>query len=159
MKSLTATYNILTSNSALNTAVSGRISPLRLPQAITFPAISYFQVSLIPNNTQSGYSKSDFARVQINIFGLTLASCLDIADKTRTAMQISPGTFNGVYVHQAKFDNEVLLSDDSAGEEGIFHIAQDYIIHLNTLLAITDYRILLENSDFLLLESGDKILG
>jgi hypothetical protein len=69
--------------------------------------------------------------VQVNIFALTLASCLDIADKTRTAMQISPGTFNGVYVHQVKFDNEVLLSDDSAGEEGIYHVAQDYIINLN----------------------------
>ena len=159
MKSLTATYNILTSNSALNTAVSGRISPLRLPQATSFPAISYYQVSLVANNTQSGYSKSDFARVQVNIFSLTLASCLDIADKTRTAMQISPGTFNGVYVHQAKFDNEVLLSDDSAGEEGIYHIAQDYIIHLNTSTTITDYRILLENAEFLLLENGDKILG
>jgi hypothetical protein len=159
MKSLTATYNILTSNSALNTAVSGRISPLRLPQATSFPAISYYQVSLVANNTQSGYSKSDFARVQVNIFSLTLASCLDIADKTRTAMQISPGTFNGVYVHQAKFDNEVLLSDDSAGEEGIYHVAQDYIIHLNTSTTITDYRILLENAEFLLLENGDKILG
>ena len=159
MKSLKAVYNILTNNSALNTAVSGRISPLRLPQATSFPAISYFQVSIVPKNTQSGYSKSDFARVQVNIFALTLASCLDIADKTRTAMQISPGTFNGVYVHQAKFDNEVLLSDDSAGEEGIYHIAQDYIIHLNTSTTITDYRILLENAEFLLLENGDKILG
>jgi hypothetical protein len=84
---------------------------------------------------------------------------LDIADKTRTAMQINPGTFNSVVVHQAKFDNEVLLSDDSAGEEGIYHIAQDYIIHLNTSTTITDYRILLENAEFLLLENGDKILG
>jgi hypothetical protein len=104
---------------------------LRLPQATSFPAISYYQVSLVANNTQSGYSKSDFARVQISIFGLTLASCLDIADKTRTAMQINPGTFNSVIVQQAKFDNEVLLSDDSAGEEGIYHIAQDYIINYN----------------------------
>lgn len=131
MKSLKAVYNILTNNSALNTAVGGRISPLRLPQATSFPAISYYQVSIIANNTQSGYSKSDFARVQISIFALTLVDCLSVADKTRTAMQINPGTFNGVYVHQAKFDNEVLLSDDSAGEEGIYHIAQDYIINYN----------------------------
>lgn len=131
MKSLKAVYNILTSNSALNTAVSGRISPLRLPQAVTLPAISYYQVSLIANNTQSGYSKSDFARVQISIFATTLTECLSVADKTRTAMQINPGTFNSVVVQQAKFDNEVLLSDDSAGEEGVYHIAQDYIINYN----------------------------
>lgn len=131
MKSLKAVYNILTSNTALNTAVGGRISPLRLPQAVTLPAISYYQVSLIANNTQSGYSKSDFARVQISIFATTLTECLSVADKTRTAMQINPGTFNSVVVQQAKFDNEVLLSDDSAGEEGVYHIAQDYIINYN----------------------------
>ena len=131
MKSLKAVYNILTSNTALNTAVGSRISPLRLPQAVTLPAISYYQVSLIANNTQSGYSKSDFARVQISIFATTLTECLSVADKTRSAMQINPGTFNSVVVHQAKFDNEVLLSDDSAGEEGVYHIAQDYIINYN----------------------------
>lgn len=131
MKSLNAVYNILTTNTAVNSAVGGRISPLRLPHGVTFPAISYFQVSLVANNTQSSYSKTDFARVQINIFSIGLSSCLDIADKVRTAMQSAPGTFNSVVVHNIKFDNEVLLSDDSAGEEGIYHIAQDYIINFN----------------------------
>lgn len=131
MKSLIAVYNILSTNSALNTAVSGNINPLRIAKNSTLPAISYFQVSLIPKNTKSGYSKTDFARVQINIFGLTIQSCRSVAELVRTAMEINPGTFNGVYVHQAQFDNEVLLSDDSAGEEGLFHIAQDYIINYN----------------------------
>lgn len=158
MKSLKAVYNILTNNSALNTAVSGRISPLRLPQATSFPAISYYQVSLVANNTQSSYSKSDFARVQISIFALTLVDCLSVADKVRTAMQINPGTFNSVVVHQAKFDNEVLLSDDSAGEEGIYHIAQDYILHYNTTLESSDNFMLLESGDFMFIESGYKII-
>jgi len=158
VKSLKAVYNILTNNSALNTAVGGRISPLRLPQATSFPAISYYQVSIIANNTQTGYSKSDFARVQINIFSIGLASCLDIADKVRAAMQIIPGTFNGVVVHNVKFDNEVLLSDDSAGEEGIYHIAQDYILHYNTTFESAGNLMLLESGDFMLLESGYKII-
>ena len=131
MNSLLITYNILKNNSAVNTATAGRISPLRLPQATAFPAISYFQVSLVSNQTQTGYSKTDFARVQINIFGLTIASCTSLAAQVRTAMQAAPGTFNSIVCHDIKFDQEVLLSDDSAGEEGIYHIAQDYIINFN----------------------------
>jgi hypothetical protein len=131
VNSLLITYNILKNNSAVNTATAGRISPLRLPQATAFPAISYFQVSLVSNQTQTGYSKTDFARVQINIFGLTIASCTSLAAQVRTAMQAAPGTFNSIVCHDIKFDQEVLLSDDSAGEEGIYHIAQDYIINFN----------------------------
>lgn len=158
MKSLNAVYNILINDIDLSDAVGGRISPLRLPQGVALPAISYYQVSLVPYNTQSGYSKSDFARIQINIFSVGLASCLEVASKTREAMQIEPGVFNGIVVHQIKFDNEVLLSDDSAGEEGIYHIAQDYIIHYNTLAEITTGYLLLEDGGFLLLENEDKII-
>lgn len=131
MKSLLITYNILKNNSAVNTATSGRIAPLRLPQATLFPAISYFQVSLVANQTQSGYSKTDFARVQINIYAMTIAACTSLAAQVRTAMQAAPGTFNGVICHDIKLDQEVLLSDDNAGEEGIYHIAQDYIVNFN----------------------------
>jgi hypothetical protein len=74
-------------------------------------------------------------------------------------MQSAPGIFNGVICHDIKFDQEVLLSDDSAGEEGIYHIAQDYILMFNRASTISEYKILLESGDFMLLESGDKILG
>jgi hypothetical protein len=47
----------------------------------------------------------------------------------------------------------------SAGEEGIYHIAQDYILMFNRDSILTAYKILLESGDFMLLESGDKILG
>ena len=158
MKSLNAVYNILSTNTALNAQVNGRINPLRIAKNSELPAISYFQVSLIPKNTKSGYSKTDFARVQINIFGLTIQSCNAVSELVRTAMEINPGTFGGVYVHQAQFDNEVPLSDDSAGEEGIYHVAQDYIINYNRQLDIADFKLLLENGSFMLLENGDKIL-
>lgn len=159
MNSLLITYNILKNDSAVNTATSGRISPLRLSQATSFPAISYFQVSLVTKQTQTGYSKTDFARVQINIFAMTIAACTSLASQVRSAMQSAPGVFNGIICHDIKFDQEVLLSDDTAGEEGIYHIAQDYILNFNTESIATQYKILLENGDFMLLETGDKILG
>ena len=90
---------------------------------------------------------------------MTIASCTSLAAQVRTAMQSAPGIFNGVVCHDIKFDQEVLLSDDSAGEEGIYHIAQDYMLMFNRDSTISEYKILLESGDFMLLESGDKILG
>jgi hypothetical protein len=90
---------------------------------------------------------------------MKIASCTGLAAQFRAAMQEAPGKFNSIVCHDIKFDQEVLLSDDSAGEEGIYHIAQDYMLMFNRESTISEYKLLLESGDFMLLESGDKILG
>ena len=94
MKAINAVYNILSNNAALTAVVSSRINPLVLPQESAFPAISYQLISVVPHPSKSGSSKSDFARVQINSFGTSYQSAVQIADLVRTAMQVSlPATF------------------------------------------------------------------
>ena len=130
MKAINAIYNILSNNSALTAVVSTRINPLRIPQGSSFPAISYQLISVIPNPSKSGASKSDFARVQINSFGTTYQSAVQVADLVRLAMEKTlPATFNSVVVQSCEFDSEVHMTDDNADYEGVYHIAQDYIIN------------------------------
>lgn len=132
MKAINAVYNILSNNSALTAVVSTRINPLRIPQGSSFPAISYQLISVIPNPSKSGASKSDFARVQINSFGTTYQSAVQVADLVRLAMEKTlPATFNSVVVQSCEFDSEVHMTDDNADYAGIYHIAQDYIINYN----------------------------
>lgn len=132
MKAINAVYNILSNNAALTAVVSTRINPLRIPQESAFPAISYQMVSVIPHPSKSGTSKSDFARVQINSFGTSYQSAVQVADLVRNAMQLTlPSTFNSVYVQTCEFDSEVHLTDDNAAFAGVYHIAQDYIINYN----------------------------
>ena len=132
MKAINAVYNILSNNAALTAVVSSRINPLVLPQESTFPAISYQLISVVPHPSKSGSSKSDFARVQINSFGTSYQSAVQIADLVRTAMQISlPATFNSVLVQSCEYDGEVHMTDDVAAFAGVYHIAQDFIVNYN----------------------------
>jgi type III secretory pathway lipoprotein EscJ len=132
MKAINAVYNILSNNAALTAVVSTRINPLRIPQESAFPAISYQLISVIPHPSKSGSSKSDFARVQINSFGLTYQSAVQVADLVRNAMQLTlPATFNSVFVQTCEFDSEMHLTDDNAAFAGVYHISQDYIINYN----------------------------
>ena len=109
-----------------------RINPLILPQESTFPAISYQLISVVPHPSKSGSSKSDFARVQINSFGTSYQSAVEIADLVRTAMQVSlPATFNSVLVQSCEYDGEVHMTDDVAAFAGVYHIAQDFIVNYN----------------------------
>ena len=132
MKAINAIYNILSNNSALTAVVSTRINPLRIPQESAFRAISYQVVSLVPNPSKSGPSESDFARIQVNSFGTTYQSAVQVADLVRSALEIStPGVFNSVTVQTIYYDGEAHLTEDYAGFEGIYHIAADYIINYN----------------------------
>ena len=132
MKAINAVYNILSNNAALTAVVSTRINPLVLPQESAFPAISYQLISVVPHPSKSGSSKSDFARVQINSFGTSYQSAVQIADLVRTAMQISlPATFNSVLVQSCEYDGEVHMTDDVAAFAGVYHIAQDFIVNYN----------------------------
>lgn len=132
MKAINAVYNILSNNSALTAVVSTRINPLRIPQESAFPAISYQLISVIPHPTKSGPSHSDFARIQINSFGTTYQSAVQVADLVRTAMQVTlPATFNSVLVQSCEYDGEAHMTEDNADFAGVYHIAQDFIINYN----------------------------
>jgi len=124
-------YNILSNYSALTALVSTRINPLRIPQESAFPAISYNLVSVIASPTNTSHSRTDFARVQVNSFGITFASATAVAEKVRAAFEAAtlPGTFNTVKCQAIEFDSEVQLTDDEAGFAGIYQISQDFIIN------------------------------
>jgi hypothetical protein len=132
MKAINAVYNILSNNSALTAVVGSRINPLRLPQGSAFPAITLHVISNVPHMSKSGPSKTDFARVQVDVYGTTYQSVYQTAELVRTALQIAtPGTFNAVTVQVIEYDGEIQMVEDQAGFAGVYHVSQDYIINYN----------------------------
>jgi hypothetical protein len=132
MKAINAVYNILSNNSALTAVVGSRINPLRLPQGSAFPAITLHVISNVPHMSKSGPSKTDFARVQVDVYGTTYQSVYQTAELVRTALQIAtPGTFNAVTVQVIEYDGEIEMVEDQAGFAGVYHVSQDYIINYN----------------------------
>ena len=124
-------YNILSNNAALTALISTRLNPVRIPQESSFPAVSYQLVSEIPNPTKSGHSRTEFARVQVNAYGITLASAESVASAIRTAFEVVtlPATFNTIKCQTIEFDGELQTADDTAAFAGLYQISQDYIIN------------------------------
>lgn len=132
MKAINAVYNILSNNSALTAVVGSRINPLRLPQGSAFPAITIHLISNVPHMSKSGPSKTDFARVQVDVYGTTYQSAYQTAELVRTALQVTtPGTFNAVTVQVIEYDGEIEMVEDQAGFAGVYHVSQDYIVNYN----------------------------
>ena len=125
------TYNILSTNAALTALISTRLNPVRIPQGSSFPAVSYNLVSEVPNPTKSGHSRTEFARVQVNAYGNTLASAEAVASAIRTAFEAVtlPGTFNGIKCQTIEYDGENQTADDQAAFAGLYQISQDYLIN------------------------------
>jgi hypothetical protein len=161
MNAVKVAYNIMSSNAALTTLVSTRINPLRIPEGSAFPAISYNLISIAPTPTKSGHSRTDWARVQVSIFGTTYQSAAETADAVRTAFEVVtlPSEFNGVSVQTIEFDAQNELTDDESAFAGVYQITQDYIINYTREIGIIQINyLLLEDGAFLLQEDGDKII-
>lgn len=131
MNAVKVAYNIMSNNAALTTLVSTRINPLRIPEGTAFPCISYNLISIVPTPTKSGHSRTDWARVQVSIFGTSYQSAANVATAVRTAFEAVtlPGTFATVKVQTIEFDAQNELTDDEAAFAGVYQITQDYIIN------------------------------
>lgn len=127
------TYKILSTNAALTALVSDRITPMQIAQTSQFPAICFKQISEPQNNTKTGHSKTNYARVQIDIVAIGYTECTAIAKLVRLAMLgVSvPTTINSSKVLGIELLDQIPFTDDSENEEGTFRIMQDYSICFN----------------------------
>jgi len=154
MKPIKAVYFLLSTDSS----ITANIYPQRIPEGAVLPAIVLNQISRIAYDTKKEYSKSDESRVQITIVAETATEAYELSDLVRDSMNATlPNTFNTVLVQNIAFQNEITLTDDNANEQGVFMVAQDYLImYSNT--SITNDLLLLEDGSYLLLEDSNKIL-
>jgi hypothetical protein len=158
MKAIKAVYNLLFNDVDTAAAVTNRIYPVRVPQGLTFPAIVLTQITREANETKTGYSITDVARVQVTILADTATEAMTIAELVREAMSpVLPAIYNTIYVSNIAFLDEQILIDDDGDELGVFYIAQDYNVHFNNSIISTG-NLLLEDGGFMLLENGDKII-
>jgi len=154
MKPIKAVYFLLSTDSS----ITANIYPQRIPEGAALPAIVLNQISRVAYDTKKEYSKSDESRVQITIVAETATEAYELSDLVRDSMNATlPNTFNTVLVQNIAFQNEITLTDDNANEQGVFMVAQDYLImYSNT--TITNDLLLLEDGSYLLLEDSNKIL-
>ena len=132
MKAINAVYNVLSNNAALVSVVGSNINPLRITQGVAYPGITIRVSTVTPHPSKTSHSKTDWATIEVAVFGTTYPQAVDIADLVRTAMEVqTPATFNNVYTWEIEYNGESHLSDDNTEEYGVYQILQNYTISYN----------------------------
>ena len=125
MKAIKAVYNLL----ANDVNITATVYPQRIPEGASLPAIVLSQISRVAYDTKKEYSKSDISRIQITMVAETATQVYDLSDLLRAAMSpVLPSLYNGVLVQNIAFDSELTITDDSANEQGVFMVVQDYLV-------------------------------
>lgn len=153
-------YSILSNAAGVTSLVGTRLNPVRIPQESLFPAISYNVVSIVANPTNSGHSRTEFARVQVNTYATSFADVVELSSQVRVAFDsaATPEIYNTAYVQVIEYDGENHTADDQAAFAGLYQISQDYLLNYIYSVPTIESDMLLENGDFVLLETGDKII-
>lgn len=119
-----AIYNIL-SNDGPVSAITTQISPSSIPQDATYPAITFQRISNDPSDTKDGVSTLDVIMLDIDIWNDVYATGKDLADKVRTALDRTSGTYAGRVIQSIRFETDRELFDDNLE---IYHFNQEYSV-------------------------------
>jgi hypothetical protein len=87
-----------------NTTAGTRVYPILLPESPTFPAITYQEISQVPQNHRDGNSGLDRARTQINCWGKTFEQARVLANEIRALNGSGSGEVTKLFVEDAGDD-------------------------------------------------------
>lgn len=109
------------------TSAGKRVYPLYLPQAPTYPAISYFQVSCTPTLTMRGIAFQRI-RMQTDCWAETYADAQTLAQEVRSQLSWWSGTAGGVTVEKILLDDEETPPDP---DMQLFRVSSDWTLFIS----------------------------
>lgn len=120
-----AIYIILAATSKVTAFVSLNIFPGVAAQSDMAAYIVYHLIDIVPENTKDGVASLDEARVQIDCFHPTKASCDTLAGEIRLALDRYRGTAGTYTIDKIIFQD---ARNDFDEDRKIYQVSQDYII-------------------------------
>lgn len=119
-------YTRLSTYTPLTAIVSNRIYPVKLPQNVTLPAVSYFRVSTDRHSAMGEDIADVTSRFQVSAWGQTYTSVRSIADVVRAALErYSVNGADATIVTIFYINEQDLYEDDLQ----IYQLAMDFRIH------------------------------
>jgi hypothetical protein len=109
----------------VGTAPNDRIYPVRLPQGVTFPAISYQRISGQRTHAISGVSALARPRFQISCWGSDYGSVKAVAEQVRKCFEGFSGTMGAGISAQSMVDDD---HDEYDPETQIYHVPVDIFV-------------------------------
>ena len=125
-----ALRSLLLADATVSGLVGTRIYPVRLPQGVTYPAISYTTISgTRPQNT-TGSSGQSGPRIQLDFWSLSFAEAKALSEAARLVLQGFKGDAGSpaVAIQGAFFDSERDWFDPDASTAGAYRVSHDYFI-------------------------------
>lgn len=130
MKVGLAIRSLLTSDSAVQALISGRVYPEQAPEGAQAPFVVYSVISNTPSDSKNG-TPVDEAQVEIFSVNNTYANTNDLADKVRAALdrsKVSVSVAEGqIRVDSIHYTNEVTEVNT---EKKLYVAIQDYTIRI-----------------------------
>lgn len=117
----------LSGAAAVAALVGARIHPLEVPQASTFPAVTYQQVSGPRDHSSRGPTGTANLRVQVDCWAESYDGAIAVAKVVREALDGYRGSQGGATVVSTVMLTERDLSEPTPG---LKRISQDYSIYL-----------------------------
>lgn len=130
MNLYTALGHRLANYAGLSALVGTRIYAVKLPQNVTYPAVTFQVISGLPRTHLMGSDDALAApRVQVSAWDTSLTDAIAVADQIKAALQDYTGTMGGdggVTVQRIFIESEQIDIYDPETE--VHNIAQDFII-------------------------------
>ena len=100
---------VLVADATVSGLVGTRLHALALPERSALPAITYYVVDTIPNETLTGIAGISRARIQVDSFADTIGGAVALADAVRLALQMKNHFINGT-----QYINDISLASGEA---------------------------------------------
>jgi hypothetical protein len=117
------------------------IYPKVIPQDASLPAITYQQVSRVPNHAMSADPKLQMYRLQLSCFSTSYSQAKAVAKQTLAALRDYKGSVSGllgdgtsgINVQRIFFDGEIDMMATVPGTvSNVQHIVQDFLVWAST---------------------------
>lgn len=123
-----ALHDRMAGHAGLSALVSNRIYPLRMPQGVTFPAVTYHRVSSQPVSAFGADTGLEAARFQVSAWSdsRTPLAAHDVAVEIRAALQRFRGTQTGIVIQGIFLENQIDLYEP---DTEVWQVALDFMVH------------------------------
>lgn len=107
----TALYDRLSNYAGLTALVGTRIYPVKAPQNVTDPFVTYFLVTASPIGALAADTDIETPRYQVSGWSLSYDTAKSIGDQIKSALKRYTGTNDGVVIIDSLYLNRVDLHD------------------------------------------------
>lgn len=119
----TAFRSLLLSDASISGMVGIRARPVKLPQAPTYPSISYQIISQTTEPNLDERSRIQTARVQVDAWSKDYDTAITLSGHVRDLLDGYKGTHSGIHFAECWQQNETDLYEDKVG---VYRVTSDF---------------------------------